>query len=252
VFRRFGMCLLLVGLVGVTSLPATAGAVTCGARGSGAAKAATGALTLKAGDSTVAIDAGRKTSERRLIFIFDVSKCTLAPRDAIKVKVRSSDVDRSAFGTPEVDPKGAVLLVEVPVRPKRFDPGKHSAVVTVVGPHIVTSISKVSLQRTEDRWYIPLLICLIAAVLGLAWAFYTVWAGETTANAKQRLKVRYLPVAVVGALAASWLIYKATYLDAEIWELEVATAATLFVAALTAAAGGSTVGAVTKVLGGSD
>jgi hypothetical protein len=222
-------------------------AAPCGVQGDGSEL--NGALTLKAGESDIEVNAERKTSERRLIFVFDVENCSLPAGAEISAKVRSSDVPPAAFGEPIVEPERTVLTVQVPVKPAEFEPGKYSAVVSVGGPVASTSVSKVVLQRSENRWWIPLLIAVIGGIVGVIWAMYTAWLAVSSEAGKEKLKTRYLPLAVFGGVVGALLIYKATYLDSEVWETEFSTGATLFLGAATAAAGASTVAAFTKVFG---
>jgi hypothetical protein len=232
-------------LLGLLFLAPISQAATCGSPEAEGAEPSVAALTLKPGESTTEINSGRKTSERQLIFVFSVSECRLESAAGIHAKVRSSDVGPSAFGPEEIELDGSVLVVQIPVIPGNFDPGKHSAVVTVAGPTIATSISTVNLQRTENRWYIPALICVVAALIGLVWIAYTA-SLDVVGDLKVRAK--YIPLALVAAIAGAYLIYKTNYLDAELWELDPGSIASLFVAALIAATGASTVGALAKVI----
>ena len=182
-----------------------------------------------------------------MVFVFDVSECNLPSDEEIRAKIRSPDLDTTTvFGMPESELDKSLLFVQIPVHPGEFESGKHSAIVTVDGPNISPSVSKVTLQRSENRWWIPALISLIAAVLALMALLARVYFEEKDTK-KPTFHPGYLVPAALAALVGAALIYKSTYLEPEIWESDVGHAALLFFSAAAAAGGASTVGMVNKV-----
>jgi len=216
----------------------SAEAATCGAPRAAGEEPAFGALTLKGEQSEPNVNAGRKTNERQMVFVFGVSECSLAANEEIHAKVRSSDLDTATtFGTPEIEGEKSLLLVQIPVQPGKFDPGKHSAIVTVNGPDINPSVSKVTLQRSENRWWIPVGISVLAALIA-----FLVAIARAKANAEEgtEFKPLWLALAGVAALAAAAVVCKTTYFEPEVWESGVGPEFFLFVGAATAAAGAAT------------
>jgi hypothetical protein len=229
-------------------LASSAGAATCGAPKASGEGPSLATLTLKADQSEPNVNAGRKTGERQMVFVFDVSECDLPAGEEIRARVRSSDLNTGAiFGKPESELDKSLLFVQIPVQPDQFEPGKHSAIVTVGGPNVSPSVSKVTLQRSENRWWIPAGICLLAALLALAVLVVRAYFEAKEAEKKPTFHPGYLVPAFFGALFGAALVYKSTYLEPEIWESDFGHEALLFFAAAAAAGGASTLALVNKV-----
>jgi hypothetical protein len=241
-----GVCLGFASLVVLLCFASSAEAATCGATKSSAKEPIFGTLTLKANESEPNVNAGRKTGERRMLFVFEVSECNLRPSEDIHARVLSSDLDPDTFGAPEIEADKSLLLVTIPVVTEKFDPGKHSAIATVGGSNIFPSVTKVSLQRSENRWLIPAGICLFAALLALA-ALVARAYFEAKDPDDPDFHVGYLFSALFGAVVGAALVYKSTYLEPEIWESDFGHCALLFFAAAAAAGGTSVLTAVNKV-----
>lgn len=227
-------------------LASSAQAATCGASKTAGAKPTVGTLTLKANESEPNVNAGRKTGERRMLFVFDVSECLLGPNEEIHAKVLSTDLDPDIFSAAVIETEKSLLFVTIPVLTEKFDPGKHTAIVNVGGPNVLPWVSKVTLQRSENRWWIPGLICLIAALLALA-ALITRAYFEAKNGADPVFHVGYVFSALFGAVVGAALVYKSTYLEPEIWESDSGHCVLLFFAAAAAAGGASVLTAVNKV-----
>lgn len=234
--RNVGLsCSVLVVLMCFVT---SAEAAPCGAPKAAGEEPAFGALTLNGEESEPNVNAGRKVNERRMVFVFGVSECSLAAGEEIHAKVRSSDLDtETTFGTPEIEAEKSLLLIQIPVKPGEFDPGKHSAIVTVNGPDINPSVSKVTLQRSENRWWIPVGICVLAALLASLVAIARAKANEETGA---EFKPLWLVLACVAALAAAAVVCKTTYFEPEVWESGAGPELFLFIGAATAAGGAAT------------
>src|ERR1044072_10059153 len=120
-------CLGCVALVSLLCLSSSAMAAPCGTPKSPGEEPTFGTLTLKADQSEPNVNAGRTTSERQMVFVFDVSECRLPDGDEVGAKVRSSDLDAGAtFGPPEVEAEKSRVVVPIPVKPDQIDPGQHT------------------------------------------------------------------------------------------------------------------------------
>lgn len=232
------VCLGLVALM-VLVFSSSAQAIPCGAPKAAGEEPTFGSLKLKAEASEPNVNAGRSVDERRMVFVFDVENCTLSAGEEIDAKVRSSNLDPAVFGTPDPDPERSVLIVDIPVKPDEFDPGKHSAIVTVSGPNLNPSVSKATLQRSENRWYIPVGICLVAALI--AFGVLTLRAHvEATEEEKTKFRRAWPVITLAAAFAAAGVVCQTTYFEPEIWEGDFVAKALLFIGAITAAAGATT------------
>jgi len=218
--------------------PAVAGAAQCGEAGSGD-EPLTGTLLLRSEESTTELSFKRDTGVRRLIFVFDVKECRLSTDAQVGVKVRSSDLEAdSVFDAPIIEPEGSLLTVEVPVDPEGFDAGKHPASVTVRGAEIAPTAAKVSLQRSESPG-IPTLIFLVCAFAGWVAAMLVCGVKFSFRGSRPTVfkRLRKAALALVAALIAAGAVWWASYVEAEVWELELETAGVMAIAALPAAYG---------------
>jgi hypothetical protein len=240
------VCLGCASLLILLCLASSAQAATCGASKPAGEEPTLGALTLKANESEPNVNAGRKTGERRMIFVFEVSECLLGSNEEIHAKVLSTDLDPDIFGTARIETEKSLLFVIIPVSTEKFDAGKHTAIVNVGGPTVLPWVSKVTLQRSENRWWIPGLICLVAALLALAALIVRAYF-EAKNGADPIFHVGYVFSALFGAVVGAALVYKSTYIEPEIWESDFGHCVLLFFAAAAAAGGASVLTAVNKV-----
>jgi len=234
--KRLMVC-LCVG-AGALLLVPSAMAVTCGKAIKKGKPPLAGTLLLRAEESTTELSFERDPDERKLIFVFDVKDCRLrvSRHPKIGVKIRSSDLDvEKVFGRTEVESEGKILTVEVSVDPNEFDPGKHTAAITVRGVGISPTTSKVLVQRTAGI-FLPLFIFLVCAVVGFVGAL--VVCGVAWDQSQNCLRRIVTPVkALVAALVAAGAVWWASYALAEVWEVELETIGTLVIGALPAAYG---------------
>jgi hypothetical protein len=229
---------LAIGVLWLASAPAAA--APCGKAVKKGKPPLSGTLLLRAEESTTELNFKRDTGKKKLIFVFDVKNCRLptATNEGVGVKIRSSDLDvEKTFGTAHVETEGSILTVEVAVDPEEFDAGKHAAAVTVRGTGITPTTAKVSLQRTEALW-LPTLIFLACAVIGLAAAMIICGVGFKGGSVGKFLGSLVMPgKALVAAVIAAGAVWWASYVQADVWELELETVGILVIGALPAAYG---------------
>src|ERR1044072_9606018 len=108
-------CLGCVALVSLLCLSSSAMAAPCGTPKSPGEEPTFGTLTLKADQSEPNVNAGRTTSERQMVFVFDVSECRLPDGEEVGAKVRLWDLDAGArFGPPEGGAGKSLAVAQVP------------------------------------------------------------------------------------------------------------------------------------------
>lgn len=158
--------------------------------------------------------------------------------NGVGVKIRSSELDvEEVFGAAQVESEGSILTVEVAVFPEKFDAGKDSAAVTVRGAGITPTTSKVSVQRTEALW-LPTLIFLVCALIGSTAAILICGVSFGGSNAGEVFGSLAMPgKALVAAGIAAGAVWWASYVQADVWELELETVGILVIGALPAAYG---------------
>jgi hypothetical protein len=217
-------------------------AAQCGdSGGEGKGETLTGSLLLRSADSTTTLSFERDKDARRLIMEFDVDGCDLPATAPIQAIPRSSDLDdESVFGEAKIEPEGNSLYVALPVDPDHFDPGQHSASITVRSPLLTPTRAKVTVQRTEPAFK-PTALAILAVILGVIGAIVVSasLAGDGAGKNWFPGWVR-LGAVVVAALFAAGAVWWSSYGDAEVWEWELDTWGPLFIGALTAAYGAAT------------
>jgi hypothetical protein len=234
--KRLMVCLCVA--VGALWLVPSAMAIPCGKAIKKGKPPLAGTLLLRAEESTTELSFERDTDERKLIFVFDVKDCRLpvSSNPKVGVKIRSSELDvDKAFGRTQVESEGKILTVEVSVDPNEFDPGKHSAAITVRGVGISPTTAKVLIQRTAGI-ALPLFIFLACAVIGFLGAL--VVCGVAWDKSQSFFSRIVTPgKAAVAALVAAGAVWWASYALSEVWEVELETVGTLVIGALPAAYG---------------
>lgn len=224
-------------------LAPAAGAAECGSTSSGG-EPLEGSMLLKSEPSTTSLEFGRGSGVKRMIFVFEVSGCTLKSVVGITAKAHASEGEE-AFSAPALEVDDSQLTVELPVDPHRFGAGKHAAAVTVNGPTIIGATTKVSFQRTEGALW-PTLIALVCALAGIGAALVV-----KVLAAEQKVKVKPIRIliAVVLGLVAAGAVWKTAYVDAEIWQATLSAVLALIIGAASSAfgaAGGALVGESVK------
>lgn len=235
-FKRLFVCLCVVG--GMLWFASAAVAVPCGKPAKKGKPPTIGTLLLRAEESTTELSFKRDPDKRKLIFVFDVKDCRLPVATTVGVKIRSSELDvEEVFGAAQVESEGSILTVEVAVWPEKFDAGKHSAAVTVRGAGITPTTSKVSVQRTEAL-FLPTLIFLVCALIGSTAAMIICGTSFGGRNAGEVFGNLAMPgkALVAGGIAAG-AVWWASYVQADVWELELETVGILVIGALPAAYG---------------
>jgi hypothetical protein len=252
-------------------------AVPCGQPAPGSATPTIGELALDSENSDdpslPSFEGGTKRKD--VAFLFKVSGCTLGADADVKVRAVGDESDAVSFSAPE--PKGEVLVVAASVDPKAFDPGEHKPklVVSSASHQIQSQSLKLTLKRKEPPTW-PILLSLIAAAIGLFYAFelarqaaidaYDKKKAESAGNSppkkaafvkllvnrregrdQREPKVKYGGIAawlavLVGAGAGAGAAFSTSYIKSATWSLDVISVVLLIVAVAAATAGGAAVG----------
>lgn len=232
--RLMTVCLLAATAV-LGAAPA-ADAALCGESRAGG-EPVLGSLLLRSADSITTLSFERDKEVRRLIMEFDVEGCELLASNSLQVAPRSSDLDEAVFEKAKIEPEGNSLFVAVPVDPEQFDPGQHSASLTVRGLLITPTRVKVSVQRTEPAFK-PTALALVAIVAGILAALAVSAAAAGTSFRKGWFPgLTRLGTGIVLAVVAGGAVWWSSYGDAEVWEWELGTWGPLAFGAVTAAYG---------------
>lgn len=228
--QRMMVC-LCVGM-GVLWSASIASAAECGEVPPGGGEPPLATLELEGEKS----DTEYKDDDKALVLRFKVSGCTLSSEDGVEVEVDSSQVDPTVFGEVSRKARRSLLIVQVPVDQDALEAGKHQAWVVVGGSAVTSTTVPVTVQKKEDPLW-PLVIGLLALIVGVAAAYYAAWLKVE----RPQIKWKWLPVVTVAAAIGAGAVWKAAYLDVEVWEMGFGTGVALAVGMVSAAFGGAAV-----------
>lgn len=224
------MMVCLCVAIGVLWSASIASAAECGEAPAGGGEPPLATLELD-GDKS---DTEYKDDDKALVLRFKVSGCTLSSEDGVEAEVDSSQVDPTIFGEASRKARRSLLIVKVPVDQDALEAGKHQAWVVVGGSAVTSTTVPVTVQKKEDPLW-PLVIGLLALIAGVIAAYYAALLKVD----KPQIKWKWLPAVVVPAAIGAGAVWKAAYLDVEVWELEFGTAFYLAVGMVSAAFGGA-------------
>jgi uncharacterized membrane protein HdeD (DUF308 family) len=137
-------------------------------------------------------------------------------------------------------------VVELPVHGGEFNPGKHSASISIHGPTIVPWISKVSVQRTEGILW-PAVLGIVALLIAFLAGLF---AAKASSKASANPTLFRLAGAFVAAAIAGGAVWISGYLKVEVWTGDVNSWLTLVAGILAAAFGAATGSLLKKTSGG--
>jgi hypothetical protein len=234
----------------VCCVPApSASAVECGQAGQDGTPTV-GKLTLDTEQTPLEpLDFGDSTDDGGFMFVFKVAGCSISSKDDLTSHARLTGDAQASLGDVEVDPKGTIVVVSVPVYPKKFPAKVVKPLLTIGGDAIEAVSMRLTMQRKEPL-PIPLLLALFAGAIGGGWAL---WVAYDAAQAKKKsnqfitFSGVHATTAVVAGIIAGYAVFKATYLDPTTWELSPPHVLTLMVGVAAAACGGATTGATSAV-----
>jgi hypothetical protein len=275
VYSRYVATVGLVFLLVLASASAAL-AVPCGQPAKGSTEPTVGELALDTnGSDDPSLPSFKgKTDKKDIAFSFAVSGCTLGSSADIKVRTIGDEADAVSLAA---EPKGDVLIVTGTVDPKKFEPGTHNPTVSITSPSglVKSQRFKVALERKEPA-PLPAGLSLVAAILGLVYAFFVARQAAIDAYDKKKAeaakktpprtgflhalllrkgergesrerKVRYGGIApwlgvVVGAAIAAAAAFSTGYIKSATWSMDFPEPFLLMGAVAAATAGGAAAG----------
>jgi hypothetical protein len=166
------------------------------------------------------------------------------PRLLVLTKGGSKDLDDDVLSVKSVDADASEFVVKVDVDASKFKPGIYDGLIAMRAPYVGPNRTPISVSRSEDRVWLPMLLGAIAGLAGLVWFALL----KAVTNTKLAVPKRMLPwVALACTLAcmvAGVLAVFVSYWDQDVWSLN-----DNLVSALTAGFTGATTGAMVALLG---
>lgn len=200
-------------------MPSSASAAACGTTAS-TGEVYKGFLALNENTAVTEKQFKRSTGHGTLSLIFRVSGCDLpaeAPPPTMTQLPRQDavDLDKDAitFESAMLDPHSLEVLLDVDAQ--KFDPGSYGALIALRAPYIATTRTPITVSRSEDRIWIPLLWGALSAFAGLLFFSLSKFLGRISLN----VKPVWLIFAVVVACGSGAAVVYANYADQEVWKL---------------------------------
>lgn len=215
---RRTMVILVCFVAGVlAAFPAPASAAVCGTTEADSGDTIRGTLALDEEDAVTDRVFHRDTGHKTLSLIFKVGGCVLAadaPQPTLDVIPRkgSEELPANAVSLKRVTPDGSTLDVLIDVDSGRFDPGSYGALVVLRAPEVATTRTPIAVSRSDNRWLIPALIGIVAALAGLALFTLGQVARKATLASRRLLAL----VAGIAAVAGA-VVVVVNYTNQEVW-----------------------------------
>lgn len=218
---RLGAILLVCGAAFVALVGPAAGAtVVCGKPDPATHAPAQATLSLQQ-DSRTDITFKLHKGVRHWVLRFTVAGCSLdqaVPKPTLTVLPQSSaELPKEAVSPDDALAKGSELTLTVNVNAGKFDPGSYKVLLLAQAPYLKPTSTPVSVSRSYDRVWIPVLIAAIAGLLGLAWAVIGVLKAAT---GSVTVRLPWLLVCLFVGVIVGVLTLKVTYLGQDGWTLE--------------------------------
>jgi hypothetical protein len=216
--RISAVAILVVTTLGI-AMPSSAGAVVCG-EATATGEVRKGFLALNENTARPEKHFKRSTGHGTLSLIFRVSGCDL-PTDAPPPTMTplpppvgeelDKDKDAITFESATLDPHSLEVLLDVDAQ--KLDPGSYGALIALRAPYIATTRTPVTVSRSENRVWIPLLLGAVSAFAGLLIFSVLKFLGRITLN----VRPWWLIFAAAVACAAGAGVVYANYADQEVW-----------------------------------
>jgi hypothetical protein len=203
-------------------------------------------LALDEKSSRTIVAFKRAKGHQGINLVFTASGCELPtnpakPRLVMLTKSGSKDLPDSALSVKSVEADGAEYILKVDVDANAFGPGTYDGQLAARAQYLApTNRTPVSVSRSDNRWWLPILIGALAGLAGLVW-FGLLKAASQTALTVGRGMLIFVVAACMVAGAISVFV---SYWDQEVWSFSEN-----FIGALTAGFTGATTGAMAGLLG---
>jgi hypothetical protein len=222
------------------------GAPICGTRDANSGQTVKGTLTLDDRAAVTEVAFKRHTGHKTLALTFNVAACELAgtesaPTMTINPRKGVDDLPAGAVKLKSVTPDGSSLDVLLDVNSDGFDPGSYGGFVVLRAPYMATTRTPVAVSRSDQRFFVPVIIGLVAATA--AFVFWTITRWIAWLRTTDRQSPRWgaigvvFGVAVIGGAIAAFT----TWINQDVWTFGDngwVTATTAFAAATSGALAG--------------
>ncbi len=227
----------------------SAGAAPCGRPDPEAdppsAQALRATLALDEKSSRTILAFKREKDHEAISLVFTVSGCELPaeladPRLLLLTRPGSEDLGDDVVAVKSAEADGSEYVLKVDVDASRFEPGSYDGLIAVRAPYLAPNRTPISVSRSEDRWWLPLLLGAVAGLGGMLW-----FLGLRRARSVQLKITKPMVYWVVAAcMAAGTFSVFVSYWDQQVWSLDEN-----LIGALTAGFTGATTGAMAGLLG---
>ena len=202
------------------------------------------ALDDKSSRTTLAFKHDR--GHQGISLVFTATACELPaspekPKLVLLTKAGSKDLPDDALSVKSVEADGEEFILKVDVNANRCAPGTYDGQLAARAPYLApTNRIPISVSRSENRLWVPLLIGAIAGLAGLLW-FGLLRTASQTALSVSRIMLMFVTLACMLAGALTVFI---SYWDQDVWSI-----GDNFIGAVTAGFTGATTGAMAGLVG---
>jgi hypothetical protein len=229
----------VVTVIATMLLPAAAHAVNCGAPDPNTGQSAKAVLTLDADSDPDAIYK-RGSGTRTINLIFKADGCTFDGSQAepemtvVSKNDAEEDLPQSAVTLRSAAFDDSEMTLNLQVDSEKFDPGSYGGLVEVRAPYLATTRTPISVSRSHDAPWLPILIGALAGLVAVLWFVATKFA---TRN-ELLIAPYWLIVVVIGGVAIGAFTAWSSYQNQDVWTWDENGIST-FLAGVTGATTGS-------------
>jgi hypothetical protein len=167
-------------------------------------------------DSVTSIAFMRHTKPQWLLIRFKASGCELPvghrPTIDLLPKQNAQNIPEPAVVLKAARPAGAEYTLKLLADPRELDPGGYEGFLEVRATNINTMRTPISLSRSEDRWWLPLVIGLVGGFASLVWFLGLHFAQGAKSPKRWHYGFAFVAAAIFGAFAV-----ETAYRSQEVW-----------------------------------
>ena len=167
-------------------------------------------------DSVTSIAFLRHTKPQWLLVRFKASGCELPlghkPTIDLLPKQNAQNIPEQAVVLKAARPAGTEYTLKLLADPGKLAPGSYEGFLEVRATNINTMRTPISLSRSEDRWWLPLVIGLVGGFASLVWFLGLHFAEGAKSPKKWHYGFAFVAAALFGAFAV-----ETAYRSQEVW-----------------------------------
>jgi hypothetical protein len=212
---------VIAGALAVSAPTAPAAtAPTCGQVDAKTKTIARGTPTLNEQNAVTDQTFKRDTGHKTIFLSFNLAGCELAtdarpPAVEINPRKGTDELPTDAIKLKGATPDGTTLDVKLDVDSAKFDAGSYGGLIVLRAPYMTTSRTPVAVSRSDNRFYLPALLGVIAAIGGLALFNFARKIG----GAKLKVgRLALLGVVAIGAVAGAVAVL-VNYYNQDVWTM---------------------------------